>query len=400
MFATRRHDVRRPLFKMAETATLTATVNDTNELDTMLNATNDTAVDFGDLEHGDFLTFAFVSGGADLMATLYLRYTLHLCCCTPKRGRAAAEGAPIGVQQFASDGTHSVETDLVEAVQRHAQRAVDGTTGHLHAALDALLPCADALLVRARDGSLTSEEKQAIRKAVNVYKPSETGETESSLCDSLNHVNRRTLVPEPASASSARQSYEHPMRASRLVFGLMATIWTTVPSFFGTKVEGTNFDLSHDAERCTYFVSHSWRDSGRKKLQMLREFLCLQAMLGRALVVLPLTACFFIPLGFALESSPWVGAPWWILPAIPAGVLALLLLWMLLSVMGCMPANAVPWAFSTKTLWIDKLCIDQSTPETTAAGVAGFSRFLSKCDRMVALISTSYFSRLWCATPL
>ena len=27
-------------------------------------------------------------------------------------------------------------------------------------------------------------------------------------------------------------------------------------------------------------------------------------------------------------------------------VLALLLLWMLLSVMGCMPANAVPWAFS------------------------------------------------------
>ena len=58
MFATLRHDVRRPLSKMAETATLTATVNDTNELDTMLNATNDTAVDFGDLEHGDFLTFA------------------------------------------------------------------------------------------------------------------------------------------------------------------------------------------------------------------------------------------------------------------------------------------------------------------------------------------------------
>ena len=37
--------------------------------------------------------------------------------------------------------------------------------------------------------------------------------------------------------------------------------------------------------------------------------------------------------------------------------------------------------------------------KATAAGVAGFSRFLSQCDLMVALISTSYFSRLWRAAP-
>ena len=117
-----------------------------------------------------------------------------------------------------------------------------------------------------------------MRKAVHVYKPSETGESEWSLCDSLNHVNRCTLAPESASAS-VQLTFQHPMRATRLVFGLMASIWTTVPSFFGPKVEGSNFELSHDADRCTYFVSHSWRDSGRKKLQMLREFLCLQAML-------------------------------------------------------------------------------------------------------------------------
>ena len=42
-----------------------------------------------------------------------------------------------------------------------------------------------------------------------------------------------------------------------------------------------------------------------------------------------------------------------------------------------------------------KLCIDQTNDETKAAGVAGFKRFLGKCDKMVALISENYFERLW-----
>ena len=52
-----------------------------------------------------------------------------------------------------------------------------------------------------------------------------------------------------------------------------------------------------------------------------------------------------------------------------------------------------PWSFSTTTIWIDKLCIDQTDDETKAAGVAGFKRFLGQCDKMVALISPNYFSR-------
>ena len=50
------------------------------------------------------------------------------------------------------------------------------------------------------------------------------------------------------------------MRAARLRFGMLMSVWTTVPSFFGQTSKGTNYDLSHDAERCSYFVSHSWRE--------------------------------------------------------------------------------------------------------------------------------------------
>ena len=45
-----------------------------------------------------------------------------------------------------------------------------------------------------------------------------------------------------------------------------------------------------------------------------------------------------------------------------------------------------PWSFSTTTIWIDKLCIDQTDDETKAAGVAGFKRFLGQCDKMVAFV--------------
>jgi hypothetical protein len=75
------------------------------------------------------------------------------------------------------------------------------------------------------------------------------------------------------------------MRAARLRYGLLLNVWLAVPSFFGTQPKGTSYDLSHDAERCSYFVSHSWRDDGRRKISMLREFLFMQNFLGRALVV-------------------------------------------------------------------------------------------------------------------
>jgi hypothetical protein len=45
-------------------------------------------------------------------------------------------------------------------------------------------------------------------------------------------------------------------------------------------------------------------------------------------------------------------------------------------------------------------CIDQSSARTIASGTASFGRFLGCCDRMVAFVSTNYFSRLWCVYEL
>mmetsp|Transcript_22332 Transcript_22332/g.53511 ORF Transcript_22332/g.53511 Transcript_22332/m.53511 type:complete len:231 (+) Transcript_22332:724-1416(+) len=65
-----------------------------------------------------------------------------------------------------------------------------------------------------------------------------------------------------------------------------------------------------------------------------------------------------------------------------------------------MPCAWRPWAWSPRTIWLDKCCIKQSPPEMVLAGVASFGIFLADCDNMVAFISPTYFSRLWCVYEL
>ena len=79
----------------------------------------------------------------------------------------------------------------------------------------------------------------------------------------------------------------------------------------------------------------------------------------------------------------------------PLGMLALVLLWVMLSHADVVPPKLRPWAFSPRTIWLDKCCIDQSSRETIAAGTSSFGDFLSKCDVMVAFASPIYFTRLW-----
>merc|ERR1719320_1302544 len=64
------------------------------------------------------------------------------------------------------------------------------------------------------------------------------------------------------------------------------------------------------------------------------------------------------------------------------------------------PSKLAPWSFSRQTVWLDKCCIDQSTPDTINAGAYSFKRFLNNCDGMVAFVSKTYFSRIWCVYEL
>ena len=129
---------------------------------------------------------------------------------------------------------------------------------------------------------------------------------------------------------------------------------------------------------------------------MLRAFLCLDALLAQTAVAAVLLAAFLIPLGAGI--SAWVHwFPWWGPSMLPLALLALVLLWVALSHLGAMPRAWRPWARSPRTIWLDKCCIDQSSPEMIAAGTSSFGIFLADCDNMVAFASSTYFSRLWWA---
>eukprot|EP00961_Rhodomonas_salina_P297155 3936990-Rhodomonas_salina.2 len=132
---------------------------------------------------------------------------------------------------------------------------------------------------------------------------------------------------------------------------------------------------------------------------MLRNYICLQQLVGRIIVVSVLLALFLVPLGIALHAQ----SPAFHLALLPGTTLAgllLALLWVAASSLNIVGARYTPWALSSTTLWIDKLCIDQRSDETKAAGVASFPVVLQSCDYMVALISADYFRRVWCVYEL
>jgi len=82
-------------------------------------------------------------------------------------------------------------------------------------------------------------------------------------------------------------------------------------------------------------VSHAWQDGHQRKVQMLRAFLCLDALLAQTAVAAVLLAAFLFPLGTGI--SVWVHwFPWWGPSMLPLALLALVLLLVALSRMGAM----------------------------------------------------------------
>ena len=215
---------------------------------------------------------------------------------------------------------------------------------------------------------------------------------------------------------------QHPMRAMPLVNVLRTSLWTTVPNFFGAQPApaADEYNLSVSAERCSYFVSHAWKEpekNNAKKVSMMRLFLCVQPLVAHLLVSFLLIAAFLLPLGLAVgaEVNPrdadghaalWSGPlPAHLFSLLALGMLFSLLLWIGLAQYSIVPSRLSPWALSSTTLWLDKCCIDQAVGKPKiekgkiiGAGTSSFKRYLGQCDGMIAFVSAAYFSRLWCAT--
>ena len=200
-------------------------------------------------------------------------------------------------------------------------------------------------------------------------------------------------------ADAAAVGVEHQMRAVPLVNALVKFLWTERPSFFGKTVIGDKYNLSRDVNSCSFFVSHAWVDDGSAKLMKLHEFLWLQPLLGGLLAAVPILALELLPLGFAI-SEELPGFPVWSLPLVPLIGMAIVLLWIVLSIFDVLPREATPWALCCKTLWIDKCCIDQTDDITRQAGIRGFRHSLASSEKMMAFISPAYFKRLWCVYEL
>jgi len=132
---------------------------------------------------------------------------------------------------------------------------------------------------------------------------------------------------------------------------------------------------------------------------MLREFLCVQPLVGRALVIAPVFGAVLVPVGFAVNSYNR-SVPWWAVSLVPLGALAAVLLWLVLALLGLLPFTATPWALVPTRLWLDRCCIDQSTPETIEAAFEGLPAILGQCDKMVAFASANYFRDLRCVYEL
>ena len=176
------------------------------------------------------------------------------------------------------------------------------------------------------------------------------------------------------------------MRAVPLSKALLPSLWRSGRAV----IDNANYVLSRSAHTCDWFISHNWGDDGEKKVAMLRDFLFLQQLVAGALVVSLVLAVFLVPLGFAVfgSTSPLAA----VLPCVPLAIALGILLWVRWSRKGLI-TRRTPWFFSDQTLWIDKTCVDQDNVAGFLAD--GLSKFLFKCDGMVAFISQQYFTRLW-----
>ena len=98
-------------------------------------------------------------------------------------------------------------------------------------------------------------------------------------------------------------------------------------------------------------------NSPSPQVKMLREFLFLQSLLGRTIVISLVLAAFLLPFGFAIRGFLPVLPQWvaYVPSAVPLSMLVFVLLWTLLGLFGLVPSKIAPWALSVSTIWIGVL---------------------------------------------
>jgi len=113
--------------------------------------------------------------------------------------------------------------------------------------------------------------------------------------------------------------------------------------------KNTAYHLSENRKHCDWFISHAWKDGGEQKLKMLREYLCLQGLLGLWMIAIVILSAFLLPVGFAIESH-FNYFPGWILSMVLLLVMILFLFWVFISIKNIIPSKFAPWSISSQTV--------------------------------------------------
>jgi hypothetical protein len=154
----------------------------------------------------------------------------------------------------------------------------------------------------------------------------------------------------------------------------------------GGGASAETFACSHEVDSLDFFLSHSWRDSGRLKwILLLWEMNFTSALLlsslGGAVVLATilaqpsLTGMSFAFIAFTLRLS-----------------VALMFLFVLLSAHRINGTNPV--------FFLDKACINQTDPVLKELGIKNIGGFLRHSNCMLVTCGKDYFSRLWCCYEL
>ena len=289
---------------------------------------------------------------------------------------AASAAVPMNAAERGTAGDNAALHDMLDAIDTQCAAPTGGATAGTARpeATDELGTEAKTLRGEARAGTLSFDLFAAIVATLGEYKPWEK-DAQKTLLDKLR--GRHTTEGQAALAEppEARPRKTHPLRALPLAAGLAADVWATRPSFFGAQPTGTNYELSVNSVVVDFFVrdpslplapptpnpppmgpsdpqvSHAWQDGHERKVQMLRSFLCRDALLAQTTVPSLLLAVFLLPLGAGIYTwLPWF--PWWAPSLLPLAVLALVYLWVALSSAGAMPRAWRPWAMSPRTIWL------------------------------------------------
>lgn len=193
-------------------------------------------------------------------------------------------------------------------------------------------------------------------------------------------------APDAASSPNLRDA---PMRAISLATAVDPSLWLS------PNLGDCPHLSSFVAPGASHFLSHSWRDGGRRKVALIRNALFLQDYYAQVFVMGSVLALVWLPPGMILDEVSGGAFKFWV----PSLVMLYLALFAAAAAWA-LPARFGPMKESGLTLWLDKICIDQRSEAAKQLGISLLHEYLLRCDHMTVFFSPSYLSRLWCVFEL